>query len=136
PAERARLVGVPAPDGHHDRRALAMEFARKHKVHVILKGHRTIVADPSGRAAVNMTGNAGMATAGSGDVLTGMLAAWYAQLQDAAAACRLAVYVHGAAGDLAAADRGQTALVAGDVIAHLGDAVQDLVHPPANGDSR
>ena len=136
PGEMARLLGVSVSDVQHDRLALAMEFAREHKVHVILKGHRTIVADPSGRAAVNMTGNAGMATAGSGDVLTGMLAAWYAQLQDAAAACRLAVYVHGAAGDLAAADRGQTALVAGDVIAHLGDAVQDLVHPPANGDSR
>jgi hydroxyethylthiazole kinase-like uncharacterized protein yjeF len=136
PGEMARLLGVSVSAVQHDRLGVAMEFARDHKVHVILKGHRTIVAAPSGRAAVNMTGNPGMATAGSGDVLTGMLAAWYAQLQDAASACRLSVYVHGAAGDLAAADRGQTALIAGDIIAHLGDAIEDLIRPAADGDGR
>ena len=66
----------------------------------------------------------GMATGGTGDVLTGMIAAWLAQLLDAEAACRLAVFLHGAAGDLAEAKEGQVAMTATDVIAHLGDALQ------------
>jgi len=84
------------------------------------------VADPGGDAAVNMTGNPGMATAGSGDVLTGMIAGWFAQCRDPGRAARLAVYLHGAAGDLAHGDLGEAALIAGDIIAHLGDAVQEL----------
>jgi NAD(P)H-hydrate epimerase len=67
-----------------------------------------------------------MATAGTGDVLTGMIAAWFAQLLDAEAACRLAVYLHGLAGDLAEADEGEVAMVAGDLIDRLGDAVLEL----------
>lgn len=130
PGEMARLLGVSVTHVQRDRLATTVEFARAHRVHVVLKGHRTIVADPSGDAGVNMTGNPGMATAGSGDVLTGVLAAWFAQLHDARTACRLAVHLHGAAGDLAAADRGQHALVAGDIVNHLGDAVQDLLQKP------
>lgn len=126
PGEMARLLGSSVERVQRDRLGVALEFARSQRVHVVLKGHRTIVADPSGSAAVNMTGNPGMATAGSGDVLTGMLAGWYGQLRDAHKAARLAVYLHGAAGDLAQADRGQSALIAGDLIAHLGDATQDL----------
>ena len=75
---------------------------------------------------INPTGNPGMATGGTGDVLTGMIAAWLAQLLDAEAACKLAVYLHGTAGDLAEADEGEVALVAGDVAARLGDAVLEL----------
>jgi NAD(P)H-hydrate epimerase len=67
-----------------------------------------------------------MATAGAGDVLTGMVAAWFGQLLDAESAARLAVHLHGLAGDLAEADEGEVALVAGDIIARLGDAVLDL----------
>jgi NAD(P)H-hydrate epimerase len=67
-----------------------------------------------------------MATGGTGDLLTGMIAAWFAQLLDAEAASKLSVYLHGAAGDLAAADEGQIALTASDVASHLGDAMQDL----------
>jgi NAD(P)H-hydrate epimerase len=67
-----------------------------------------------------------MATAGSGDVLSGVVAAWLGQLLDAEAAARLAVFLHGLAGDLAEADEGEVALIAGDILAHLGDAVLDL----------
>ena len=102
-------------------------FATAHNVHVVLKGHRTIVATPDGRAFVNLTGNPGMATGGSGDVLTGMIAAWFGQLLDAEAACKIAVYLHGLAGDLAEADEGEVAMTATDIIAHLGDAVIELV---------
>jgi NAD(P)H-hydrate epimerase len=67
-----------------------------------------------------------MATGGTGDVLTGMVAAWFAQLLDAEAACKLGVYLHGTAGDLAEASEGEIALTASDILAHLGDAVLEL----------
>jgi NAD(P)H-hydrate epimerase len=105
---------------------VARDFATTHRVHVVLKGHRTIVATPEAKAFINMTGNPGMATAGSGDVLTGVIAAWSAQLMDAEAACKLGVYLHGLAGDLAEADEGEVAMVAGDILDRLGDAVLEL----------
>jgi ADP-dependent NAD(P)H-hydrate dehydratase / NAD(P)H-hydrate epimerase len=92
----------------------------------VLKGHRTIIAAPDGRTFVNLTGNSGMATGGTGDLLTGMIAAWFGQLLDAEAACTLAVYLHGSAGDLAEADEGEVSLVAGDVAGRLGDAILEL----------
>jgi len=126
PGEMARLVNSTIDAVQADRLGQARAFAAAHKLHVVLKGHRTIVAGPDGRAFVNLTGNPGMATGGTGDLLTGMLAAWLAQLLDAEAACKLAVYLHGAAGDRAAADEGQIALIAGDVAASLGEAMLDL----------
>jgi NAD(P)H-hydrate epimerase len=127
--EMARLMGTSIDRVQNDRLGVAMAFARDHHLHVVLKGHRTVVAGPDGVAGVNLTGNPGMATAGSGDVLTGAIAGWFAQLRQPQAAARLATYVHGLAGDLAQADRGQTALIAGDLVAHLGDAVQELLSP-------
>ncbi len=126
PGEMARLVGRSIEDVQKHRLDVAREFAAGHRVHVVLKGHRTIVATPDGKAFINLTGNAGMATAGSGDVLTGMIAAWSGQLLDTESACKLAVYLHGLAGDLAEADEGETALIAGDLVERLGDAVLDL----------
>jgi ADP-dependent NAD(P)H-hydrate dehydratase / NAD(P)H-hydrate epimerase len=126
PGEMARLVNMSIEAVQHDRLTFAREFAAAHRVHTILKGHRTVIAGPEGRTFVNLTGNAGMATGGTGDVLTGMIAAWFAQLLDAEAACKLAVYLHGTAGDLAEADEGEVALVATDLIARLGDAVLEL----------
>lgn len=85
------------------------------------------MATPSGDVFVNPTGTPGMATAGSGDVLTGMLlASELAQLLNPERAARLAMYLHGLAGELADADEGDVAMVAGDIVRHIGDAVQDL----------
>jgi len=126
PGEMARLLNTSVEAVQHDRLRHATEFAARHRVHVVLKGHRTIIAGPDNRAFINLTGNSGMATGGTGDLLTGMIAAWFGQLLDAEAACKLAVYLHGAAGDLAEADEGDVALVAGDVAARLGDAVMEL----------
>jgi ADP-dependent NAD(P)H-hydrate dehydratase / NAD(P)H-hydrate epimerase len=126
PGEMARLLNTSIEAVQHDRVRHAREFAATHRVHVVLKGHRTLIAAPDGRTFVNLTGNAGMATGGTGDLLTGMVAAWFAQLLDAEAASKLAVYLHGTAGDLAEADEGEVALVASDMAARLGDAVLEL----------
>ncbi len=127
PGEMARLTGLSIEDVQGQRLQVARDFAATHRVHVVLKGHRTIVATPEGHAFVNLTGNPGMAKGGTGDVLTGMVAAWFAQLLDAEAACKLSVYLHGLAGDLAEADEGEVAMTANDIIARLGDAVMELV---------
>src|SRR3954468_23527688 len=122
----ARLLNVSIEQVQSDRLEHAREFATSHRVHVVLKGHRTIIAGPESRAFVNLTGNPGMATGGTGDLLAGMIAAWFGQLLDAEGACKLAVYLHGTAGDLAEADEGDVALIAGDLAARLGDAVMEL----------
>ena len=126
PGEMARLVGLSTEAVQANRLDVARDFATSHRVHVVLKGYRTVVVSPDGRTSINLTGNAGMATGGTGDVLTGMIAAWFGQLLDAEAATRLAVYLHGLAGDLSEADEGEVALIAGDIVARLGDAVLDL----------
>jgi ADP-dependent NAD(P)H-hydrate dehydratase / NAD(P)H-hydrate epimerase len=126
PGEMARLVNGTIESVQQDRLGHAREFATGHRLHVVLKGHRTIIAGPDGRSFVNLTGNAGMATGGTGDLLTGMIAAWLAQLLDAEAACKLAVYLHGAAGDLAEAQEGEVSLIASDVASHIGDALLEL----------
>jgi NAD(P)H-hydrate epimerase len=127
PGEMARLLGLGIESVQRDRLEHARRFAASHRVHVVLKGHRTIVAGPDGRSFVNLTGNAGMATGGTGDVLTGMIAAWTAQLLDPEAGCKLAVYLHGMAGDLAEAAVGEAALMATDLAARLGDAALELL---------
>ncbi|MEP7118505.1 MAG: NAD(P)H-hydrate dehydratase [Acidobacteriota bacterium] len=126
PGEMARLLGCSTADVQGNRLGVAVEFATTHGVYVVLKGYRTIVALPDGQAFVNPTGTPGMAKGGSGDVLTGMLAAWLAQLLDPTTACQLAVYLHGAAGELADADQGEVAMTPGDLVAHIGDALQEL----------
>lgn len=126
PGELARLMGVTSADVQANRVELAQNFAESHQLYVVLKGHRSLVATPDGHVHVNPTGNPGMATGGMGDVLTGMISAWLAQLLDAEAACRLAVYLHGMAGDLAESAEGEVALMPTDLVAHLGDAVLEL----------
>jgi NAD(P)H-hydrate epimerase len=126
PGEMARLVNVSIEAIQHERLRHAREFAAAHRLYVVLKGNRTVIAGPDGRSFVNLTGNPGMASGGTGDVLTGMVAAWFAQLLDAEAASKLAVYLHGTAGDLAEADEGEVALTAGDLVTRLGDAVLEL----------
>jgi NAD(P)H-hydrate epimerase len=137
PGEMARLMGCSTDDVQADRLGMARELSRRHHVYVVLKGYRTLIATPGGPVFVNPTGSPGMATGGTGDVLTGMVAAWLAQLLDAEAACRLAVYLHGAAGELADADAGEVSMVAGDLADHIGDALLELTarrrvaQPPA-----
>jgi len=126
PGEMARLLGIPTSDVQANRLESAVNFATTHHVYVVLKGSRTLVATPDGDAFINLTGNPGMATGGTGDVLTGAIAGWLAQLMDATAACQLGVYLHGLAGDLAEADVGEVAMTAGDVLDHLGDAALEL----------
>ena len=126
PGEMARLVGCSAEDVQANRLGIASDFAQRHQVYVVLKGYRTLIATPAGPVFVNPTGSPGMATGGTGDVLAGMLAAWMAQLLDAEAACRVAVYLHGAAGELADADTGEVSMTAGDVVEHIGDAILEL----------
>lgn len=100
----------------------ASEFAAKYGCHVILKGHATVVASPDGDISVNTTGNPGMATGGSGDVLTGILLALCAQGCRTFDAARLGVFIHGLAGDIAAERLGQISMTATDIIAFLPEA--------------
>jgi NAD(P)H-hydrate epimerase len=122
----ARLIGSSIEEVQRNRLQVASDFATTHGVHVVLKGHRTVIATPHGRVFINPTGNPGMATGGTGDVLTGVVAAWLAQLLDADAACRLSVFLHGAAGDAAAIHHGQVPMTATDVLACLGEALDRL----------
>ncbi|MDE3155898.1 MAG: NAD(P)H-hydrate dehydratase [Acidobacteriota bacterium] len=126
PGEMARLVGMSTEEVQASRVEIARNFAVAHHVYVVLKGHRTLVATPDERVFICTTGNPGMATGGTGDVLTGMVAAWLAQLLDAEAACKLAVHLHGMAGDLAEADFGEISMTSGDLADHLSDAILEL----------
>jgi NAD(P)H-hydrate epimerase len=112
----ARLCGRPTAEVQADRLGVARAFAARSGAVVCLKGARTVVAAPDGRAWINPTGNAGMGSGGTGDVLCGMLGAFLAQGVDAADAARLAVFAHGRAGDLAASTRGEAGLIAGDLL--------------------
>jgi hydroxyethylthiazole kinase-like uncharacterized protein yjeF len=134
PGEMARLVGSTVADVQLRRIDVAGAFARERGIIVVLKGHRTIVAAPDGRIFINSTGNPGMATGGSGDVLTGAIAAWMAQLADPVDACRLAAYLHGAAGDIAAGVEGQVAMTAGDILRHMGEAELALTTAAGSSD--
>jgi NAD(P)H-hydrate epimerase len=120
PGEMARLE--PDATSHtvnNDRVGIATRFARERGLFVVLKGSRTVVARPDGAVAICPTGNPGMATAGTGDVLTGMIAGLLAQgLPSWEAACA-ATYLHGLAGDLAAADKGQAGMIAGDLVEQI-----------------
>jgi NAD(P)H-hydrate epimerase len=123
PGEMARLVGMSVKEVEADRVGLARRFAIEHGLTLVLKGWRTLVAHPDGRVAVNTTGNPSMAKGGSGDILTGIVAAMLAQFpNDVARAVEAAVYLHGLAGDFAAHRMDEHTVLATDTIAHLSDA--------------
>ena len=117
--ELSRLTDMAVDEIESDRVAAARQTAGSLQVTLVLKGAATLVASPSGKVSVNPTGNPGMATAGSGDVLTGIIAALLGQGLRAWDAARLGVYLHGLAGDLGAEAVGTHSLVAGDLIDHL-----------------
>ncbi len=106
---------------------MAQEFARGYGVHLVLKGARTIIAAPDGTAAINGSGNPGMATGGMGDVLTGIIASLLGQGYVAWDACRLGVFIHGYAADMVAEDKGEIGLNATDVYEQLPYAFNKLL---------
>ena len=123
PGEMARLAGCTVADVQKNRLGVAREFARKHQVIVVLKGHRTLVAHPDGELWVNKTGNPGMATGGTGDILTGMVAGMIAQNpKQAFLAVLAAVRLHGLAGDVMRESVGEHSLVATDLLRGLPSA--------------
>lgn len=119
PGELARLCGCSSSDIQQDRLGYAGRFAGEFNVIVVLKGFRTIIAFPDGTAYINPTGNPGMATAGSGDVLAGMIAGFAAQKMKLSDAVLCGVYLHGAAGDRGAEEIGEYGLTAGDIIENI-----------------
>jgi NAD(P)H-hydrate epimerase len=132
PGEMARLVGCSIPDVQKDRLGTARGFAREHELIVVLKGHRTLVVKPDSEAWVNTTGNPGMSTGGTGDILTGMVAGMLAQnavhdrnaqnLNDALLAVIAAVHLHGLAGDVMRESVGEHSMVATDLLRGLPEA--------------
>ena len=120
PGEMARLIGGTAEDVQADRVAIARRKAQEWGAVVVLKGARTVVADPDGPAAIIPTGNPGMATGGTGDVLAGLLGALLAGGMRPREAARVAAWVHGRAGDIAASRFGERGMVAGDLAEAIG----------------
>ncbi|MGI6668383.1 MAG: NAD(P)H-hydrate dehydratase [Acetivibrionales bacterium] len=131
PGEMARLTGLDTAGVQRDRLGVAAKFAAKYGVTVVLKGNRTVIAQPDGRIHVNPTGNAGMATAGSGDVLTGVIAGLIAQGVPAADAAVAGVYLHGLAGDKAAGETGMHGMLAGDILGCLPPVIKELAEQNA-----
>ncbi|HZV06062.1 MAG TPA: NAD(P)H-hydrate dehydratase [Gemmataceae bacterium] len=123
PGEFARLLGCDIPKVQAHRQELAAEFARTHGVVVVLKGYGTVVTDGH-RVYVNTTGNPGMASGGTGDVLGGLIAALIGQKLEIFAAAQLGVYLHGRAGDLAREQTGEVSLIASDLLDILPRAFQ------------
>jgi len=124
PGEMSRLTGLPVPVIQKNRKKVAKEFANEYNVEIVLKGKNTIVADNKDNFYVNKTGNPGMAKAGSGDVLTGIIAAFLGQGLDLFQAAKYAVHLHGLAGDLAAKKKTQISMTASDIIDMLPEAIK------------
>lgn len=122
--ELERLVGRSA--NSFERMQKAIDFSRKYQLYLIIKGAHSMVVTPTGKIYFNSTGNPGMATGGSGDVLTGMIGSLLGQNYTSLEACLLGVYLHGLAGDFAAEKLGYEAMLSGDIINHIGEAFKTL----------
>jgi NAD(P)H-hydrate epimerase len=122
--EMAGLFGVGIDFIKKHRKLVAKKYAKHYNSVIILKGHQSIVTDGDRKFYINKTGNPGMATAGSGDVLSGMVGAFLGQGQDAFSAAKYATYIHGLAGDIAAVDKTQMGLIASDIISRIPDALK------------
>ena len=127
PGEFVRVFGGKLDDSDVLRKKRALDAAEKYGVVIVLKGHHTVIAAPGGDCHINTTGNPGMATAGSGDVLTGIIAALMGQGLPCFDAACFGVHVHGLAGDIAAKKIGQTSLIAGDLLRFLPEAFKSIV---------
>jgi hydroxyethylthiazole kinase-like uncharacterized protein yjeF len=126
PGEMARLLDTSIEEVQSNRLKTAEEAAKRFGCIVVLKGYRTLIADPGGQVYANLTGNPGMATAGSGDVLTGSIAGLMAQGVDPLQAAAAGAFIHGLAGDLAAGKVGEASLMAGDILRFLPAAIQEI----------
>lgn len=126
PGEMARLAGLTTEGIQLDRLDIARRWSGAWNAVLVLKGNRTIVAAPDGTAYINATGNPGMATGGSGDVLTGVIAGLAAQGMETARAAATGVYLHGLAGDRAVGDKGMMGLLAGDILDYLPEVTRDI----------
>jgi len=124
PGEMARLAGFSKEYIETNRLKIAKNFAKKHHCVLLLKGRHTIIAEPQGKTYINKTGNVGMATAGSGDVLTGIIAAFLAQGLSGFDAAKWGAYIHGKAGDLATKKKGKISLIATDIIKSMPTALK------------
>ena len=130
PGEMARLVGASTAEVNADRVEVARSFAKEHRCHVVLKGARTVIATVDGKVAINPTGNPGMASAGMGDVLAGILASLLGQGLAQQEAMKLGVYLHGLVGDQVAGARGEVGLIASDIIDGLPAGLRELAVDP------
>jgi len=122
--EFSRLFGMDLGYIKKNRKLVAKKCAKYYNSIIVLKGHNSIVTGGTGKAYINKTGNPGMATAGSGDVLSGIIGAFLAQGLDSFNAAKFATYIHGLAGDIAAKKKTQISLIASDIIDHIPDAVK------------
>ena len=124
--EIIRLINKSAEYVKNNRLIVAKKFSRDYNAVVVLKGAGTVVAEPGGKCCINTTGNPGMATAGSGDVLAGIIAGFLSQGLKMFDASVMGVYVHGLAGDLAAKDKGEVGLIAGDILENIPYAIKSI----------
>jgi len=124
PGEMSRLTGKKKIVIEKNRKTTADTFAKKYHCTLLLKGAKTVIASPGKRTYTNTTGNSGMATAGSGDVLTGMIAAFVAQGLPAFEAAKCGAYLHGKAGDFAAGDKTRLSMIATDIMDYIPKAIQ------------
>ncbi len=127
PGEMSRLVGVKIEEVQNNRAEFAKKIAKKLGVITVLKGAGTVVVNPKEEVYVNNTGNPGMATAGSGDVLTGIIAGFIAQKIEFFSATKAAVFIHGLAGDIAAKEKGEISLIARDILAKIPEAIKQVL---------
>lgn len=126
PGEMSRLTSLSIAEIEENREDIALEFAEKYDVTLLLKGHNTVIASPDGRVKINTTGNSGMASGGMGDVLTGVIASFVGQGLSCFDAAMLGAYLHGKAGDIAANEVGEFGLIARDVVDKLPYAIKLL----------
>ena len=126
PGEMSRLAGISTEEVQANRIGVALDFSTKYNVYLVLKGARSVISTPQGEIFINTTGNAGMASGGMGDILTGIIGGLLAQRIEPADACKLGVFAHGLAGDLAAEQSGEAGIIASDVANKLPNAIRRI----------
>jgi len=136
PGEMSRLAGIPTEQVQADRIGVSLDFSSRYNVFLVLKGARSIISTPSGEIFINTTGNAGMASGGMGDVLTGIIGGFLAQRLNPADACKLGVFAHGLSGDLIAQENGEAGMIASDVANALPNAIREIPQMNAHAVTR